>query len=71
MEELLAKMKGQKIDVFCGGASSLRGDVIKTQDGVLYLKDSDGNTCYIAISKVVAVWEVKDKEHLPGFVSTG
>jgi hypothetical protein len=71
MEELIAKMMGQKIDVFCGGASSLRGEVIKVENGVLHLKDSDGNTCYVAISKVVAVWEAKDKEHLPGFVSKG
>ena len=71
MEDLLGKMMGKKIDVFCGGASSLRGEVIKTQDGVLHLKDSDGNTCYVAISKVVAVWEVRDKEHQPGFVTKG
>jgi hypothetical protein len=71
MEELLGKLMGQKIDVFCGGASSLRGEVIKVRDGVLHLKDGDGNTCYITISKVIAVWEVKDKEHLPGFLSKG
>jgi hypothetical protein len=69
MEELLAKMVGHKVDVFCGGASSVRGEVIKVANGVLHLKDTDGETCYVAVSKVIVAWEAKDKEHHPGFMA--
>jgi len=33
------------------------------------LKDEDGETCYIAIEKIIAVWEKRDKDHHAGFVS--
>ena len=69
MQTLLAKMIGKKLDVYCGGASSLRGEVLKVEDGVLHLKDSDGKTCYVAIEKIVVVWEAKEDEHKAGFVS--
>ena len=69
MQTLLAKMIGKKLDVYCGGASSLRGEVLKVEDGVVHLKDSDGKTCYVAIEKIVVVWEAKDDEHNAGFVS--
>lgn len=69
MQTLLAKMIGKKLDVYCGGASSLRGEVLKVEDGVVHLKDSDGKTCYVAIEKIVVVWEAKEDEHKAGFVS--
>jgi len=68
MQTLLSKLLGKKIDVYCGGASSLRGEVLKVDDGVLHLKDSDGKTCYVAIEKILVVWEAKDEEHRAGFV---
>lgn len=70
MQSLLVKMLGKKIDVYCGGASSLRGEVLKIEDGVLYLKDSDDKTCYVAIDKIMVVWEARDEEHRAGFVSS-
>lgn len=69
MQDLLSKMIGKKIDVYCGGASSLRGEVVKVEEGVLHLKDSDDKTCFVAVDKVVVVWERKDDEHRAGFVS--
>ena len=69
MQTLLAKMIGKKLDVYCGGSSSLRGEVLKVEDGVVHLKDSDGKTCYVAIEKIVVVWEAKEDEHKAGFVS--
>ncbi len=69
MEEFLKTLTGRRIDVFCGATSSLRGEVIKVEGGVLHLKDEDGETCYIAIEKVIAVWEKRDKDHHAGFVS--
>jgi hypothetical protein len=68
MQTLLAKMLGKKIDVYCGGASSLRGEVLKVEEGVLHLKDSEDKTCYVAIDKIMVVWEAKDEEHRAGFV---
>ena len=69
MKELLSSLIGRRIDVFCGATSSLRGEVIKVDGGVLHLKDEDGETCYIAIEKIIAVWKKRDKDHHAGFVS--
>ena len=68
MQELLSTMIGREIDVVCTGASSLRGEVVKVESGGLQLKDNDDNTCYIAIDKIIAVWEKRDKDRHPGFV---
>jgi len=70
MQTLLANLSGKKIDVYCGGASSLRGEVLKVEAGVLHLKDNTGKICYVAIDKIVVVWEAKDEEHRAGFVPT-
>ena len=69
MQEFLSKMIGRKVDVYCGGASSLRGDIVKIEDGVLHLRDSENKLCYVAIDKIVVVWDGKDEEHRAGFVS--
>jgi hypothetical protein len=69
MEEFLKTLTGRRIDVFCGATSSLRGDVAKVENGVLHLQDDDGEVCYIAIEKIIAVWEKRDKERHSGFVT--
>jgi hypothetical protein len=69
MEEFLKTLRGRKIDAFCGGASSVRGEVVKVDNGVLHLKDDDGQICYVAIDKIIVVWEKRDKDHHAGFVS--
>ncbi len=68
MEEFLSKLIGRKIDVYCGGASSLRGEVLKVEKGVLQLRDTDGKSCFVAIDKIVVVWDAKDDDHRAGFV---
>ena len=68
MEQLLTKLIGHEIDVVCSGASSLRGECLKVEGGVLQLKDEEGETCYVAIDKIVVVWEKKEKDRQPGFV---
>ena len=68
MQTILSKLLGKKIDLHCGGASSLRGEVLKVEEGVLHLKDSDDKTCYVAIDKILVVWEARDEEHRAGFV---
>ncbi len=69
MQEFLSKLVGRKIDIFCGGASSLRGDIIKVESGVLHLKDDEGNMCYVAIDKIAVVWEARDEGNRAGFIS--
>ncbi|HEX3279837.1 MAG TPA: MM0924 family protein [Pyrinomonadaceae bacterium] len=70
MERLLTGYIGKKLDVYCGGASSLRGQVLKVEDGVLHLKDNDGKICFVAINKILVVWEAREDEHRAGFVSS-
>ncbi len=68
MEQFLATMIGKKIDVFCGGVSSLRGEVLKVEGGVLHLKDTDGRMCFVQIEKIHVVWDARDDDHRAGFV---
>lgn len=70
MQKLLTKMIGKKVDVYCGGASSLRGEVLKVEEGVLHLKDSDDKTCFVNVDRIIVVWEAKDEEHRAGFVAS-
>ena len=69
MEDFLSRMIGKQLDIYCGGGSSLRGEVLKVEMGVLHLRDDDGKFCYVAADKIVAVWEARDDEHRAGFVS--
>lgn len=69
MQEFLSRMIGRKIDVFCGGASSLRGEVIKVEGGVLQLRDDEKRLCYVAIDKIAVVWDAHDDERRAGFLS--
>ena len=57
MEDFLSRFIGKKIDVYCGGASSVRGEVLKVEMGVLHLRDDDGKKCYVAVDKIVAALE--------------
>jgi hypothetical protein len=70
MQDFLSKMIGRKLDVFCGGSSSLRGEAVKVEDGVLHLKDENDKTCYVAIEKIVVVWDARDDDHRAGFVAS-
>ena len=69
MQEFLSRMMGKRIDIYCGGSSSLRGEVLKVADGILYLKDDEEQLCYVAIEKIIVVWEARDTdEHRAGFL---
>ena len=68
MEQFLMQFIGKRLDVYCGGGSSLRGEVIKIDTGVLHLKDQDDRLCYVSIDKIHVVWEARDDEHRAGFV---
>jgi len=69
VERFLAGFIGKKLDIYCGGASSLRGEVLQVEDGVLHLKDNDGKICFVTIDKIVVVWEAREDEHRAGFVA--
>ena len=69
MQDVLSRLIGKKVDLYCGSASSLRGEVIRVEGSVLHLKDSDERMCFVAIDKIVAVWEADDEGHRAGFVS--
>ena len=68
MRELLSKLINKEVDVVCTGTSSLRGKVVKVEDAVLQLKDDEDNVCYVAIDKIIAVWEKRDRDRHPGFI---
>ena len=70
MQDFLSRMIGRKIDIFCTGAASLRGEVVKVEAGVLHLKDEDHGMGYVAIDKIAVVWEAReDDAHRAGFVA--
>jgi hypothetical protein len=68
VEDFLSRLIGRKLDVYCAGGSSLRGDVLKVEMGVLHLRDADGKNCYVAVDKIVVVWEARDDDHRAGFM---
>ena len=69
MRDLLSKLIDKEVDVLCTGTSSLRGTIIKIDGDVLHLKDDQDDICYVAIDKITAIWEKRDSNRHPGFVS--
>jgi hypothetical protein len=68
MEELIKRLSGKKIDVSCGSGAMLRGEVIDVKDVVLYLRDEDDKSAYVAIDKIATVYECSDAATRPGFI---
>ena len=68
MRELLAKMVGKKVDLFCGGTSSLRGKIVKVEDGVAHLVDDDDQMFYVAVERVIVFSETRTGDQRAGFV---
>jgi hypothetical protein len=68
MQDVLSKHIGKRVDIRCSGSTSIRGEVIKVEGGMVQLKDSDDKTCFVAIDKIVVVWEAPEEEHRAGFV---
>jgi hypothetical protein len=68
MRDVLVKLVGTKIDLFCGGTSSLRGKLVKVDDGVAHLVDEDDQMFYVAVERVIVVSESQVGEHRAGFV---
>lgn len=68
MEELIRKLTGKKVDISCGSGAILRGEVIEVTNGVLYLRDEDDKSAYVAIDKIATVYECSDAATRPGFI---
>ncbi|HEY0078463.1 MAG TPA: MM0924 family protein [Pyrinomonadaceae bacterium] len=69
MQEFLSRMMGRRMDIYCGGGASLRGELVKLEGGVLHVKDEE-QMCYVAVEKIIMVWEVREEEQRPGFISS-
>ena len=69
MREFLTKMVGKKLDVYCGGTSSLSGKVVKVEESVVHLVDEDDRMYYVAIDRIAVVSESREREKNAGFVS--
>lgn len=68
MRELLAKLVGKKIDIFCGGTSSLRGKLVKVDEGVAHLVDDDDQMFYVAVERIIVLSETRSGDQRAGFV---
>ena len=68
MREILLKMVGKKIDLFCGGRSSLRGKLVKVDDSVAHMVDEDDQMFYVALERIVVVSETHTGDQRAGFV---
>ncbi len=69
MNDLLSKLVGKKVELRCEGSASLHGEVIKVEGGIVQLRDPEDKICFVAIDKIVVVWDAPDEEHRAGFVS--
>ncbi len=51
MTDLLSRLVGKKVDLRCGVATSIRGEIIKVEGGVVQLRESDDKICFVAITR--------------------
>ncbi len=68
MREILAKLVGKKVDIFCGGRSSLRGKLVKVEGDVAHMVDEDDHMFYVAIERIIVLSETRSGDQRAGFV---
>ena len=68
MREILAKLVGKKVDLFCGGNSSLRGKLVKVEGDVAHMVDEDDHMFYVAVERIIVLSETHAGEQRAGFV---
>jgi hypothetical protein len=68
MREILAKLVGKKVDIFCGGRSSLRGKLVKVEGDVAHMVDEDDQMFYVAIERIIVLSETRSGDQRAGFV---
>jgi hypothetical protein len=57
------------VDLFCGGVSSLRGKVVKVDEGVAHLVDDDDHMFYVSIERVIVLSESREGNQRAGFLT--
>jgi hypothetical protein len=68
MREILAKLVGKKVDIFCGGRSSLRGKLVKVEGDVAHMVDDDDHMFYVAVERIIVLSETRTGDQRAGFV---
>jgi len=68
MREILMKLVGKKVDIFCGGRSSLRGKLVKVEGDVAHMVDEDDQMFYVAIERIIVLSETRSGDQRAGFV---
>jgi hypothetical protein len=68
MREILSKLVGKKVDIFCGGTSSLRGKLVKVEGDVAHMVDEDDQMFYVAIERIIVFSETRTGDQRAGFV---
>jgi hypothetical protein len=68
MREILSKLVGKKVDMFCGGTSSLRGKLVKVEGDVAHMVDEDDQMFYVAIEQIIVLSETRSGDQRAGFV---
>jgi hypothetical protein len=68
MREILAKLVGKKVDLFCGGTSNLRGKLVKVEGDVAHMVDEDDQMFYVAIERIIVLSETRSGDQRAGFV---
>ena len=68
MKEILAKLVGKKVDMFCGGTSNLRGKLVKVEGDVAHMVDEDDHMFYVSIERIIVITETRAGDQRAGFV---
>ena len=68
MEEIIKKFVGSKVDINCSNGIWFKGVIVAAENGRLELRDDEERLIYIAIDRVVAVYEVSTTAVKPGFL---
>ncbi len=68
MREILAKLVGKKVDMFCGGTSNLRGKLVKVEGDVAHMVDEDDHMFYVAVERIIVLTETRAGDQRAGFV---
>jgi hypothetical protein len=68
MKEILAKLVGKKVDMFCGDRSSLRGKLVKVEGDVAHMVDEDDQMFYVSIERIIVLSETRTGDQRAGFV---
>ena len=69
MREILAKLVGKKVDMFCGGTSLLHGKLVKVEGDVAHMVDDDDQMFYVAIERIIVLSETRSGDQRAGFVA--